>query len=116
MKMAVTIARRRHNTNTDTNTKSFVLRFFYSIFFVAFASYYYQFPGLLSSSGIEPVGRIFPRVFPSFYDAWFLDEDRRAAGHAHDDFENTKRIWVEIDIFCECAAILGMVLSLIAAR
>lgn len=76
----------------------FSLRFTYlscigAIHLIAFWSYYTTFPGLLSSSGIEPVGRLMPHVLPSV--SQYVDAETA-------------------DSFCELAAVLGMVLSCIA--
>lgn len=75
------------------------LRFTYlscmgAIHLIAFWSYYTSFPGLLSSSGIEPVGRVMPYVVPSL--SQYIDQ------------------YIDADSFCELAAVVGMVLSCIA--
>ena len=75
------------------------------IFLVAFVSYYVQFPGLVSSSGIEPAGRIFPRAFPALYKHWWF----------HDIIDDSKEMWVVVDVLCEAACVLGIFLSTLAA-
>jgi len=48
------------------------------VFLLANISYYVQYPGLLSSAGIEPVDRIFPKLFPTLQKIlleWHVDED-----------------------------------------
>ena len=67
------------------------------IHLIAFWSFYTSFPGLLSSSGIDPVGRLMPYVFPSLYRN--LVESR----------------YIDADSFCELAAFLGIWLSCAAA-
>jgi hypothetical protein len=75
------------------------------IFLVAFVSYYVQFPGLVSSSGIEPAGRIFPRAFPALYKHWWFN----------DIIDDSKEMWVAVDVLCEAACTLGIFLSALAA-
>ena len=58
------------------------------IYLIAFWSYFTQFPGLNSSSGLEPASRLFPYAFP-----WLKDK-------VHD-----------VDTFCELTAVVGMLLS-----
>lgn len=62
------------------------------------------------------MGRTFHRVFPHFYETLFLNDLEDHGGRGGDEFENIQGIWMEIDVLCECAAILGMVISLVAAR
>ena len=79
-------------------TISMKFRFLYlsclgTIQLIAYWSYYIQFPGLLSSSGIDPVERIFHYAAPSFY-------------------ENlVKPGIVDESSLCELMALLGMILS-----
>lgn len=75
----------------DSSLRFTYLRCIGAIHLIAFWSYYTAFPGLLSSSGIEPVGRVMPNVLPSLSQ------------------------YIDADSFCELAAVLGMVLSCIAA-
>jgi hypothetical protein len=77
-------------TEDDSWIRSTYLSCLGAIFLIAFWSYYTSFPGLLSSSGIEPVGRLMPHVIPSF-----------------SGYENA-------DSFCQLAAVFGMLLSCIA--
>lgn len=63
------------------------------IFLIAFWSYYTSFPGLVSSSGIEPVGRLMPFATP------FIHRHLIVPQH------------IDPDSFCELAALLGMILS-----
>ena len=72
------------------------------LFTIAFLSYFVQFPGLLSSSGLEPVGRILPFVFPNKY---------QLLGTSSDEVEN----WIAVEIICEVVAIVGVLLSSVAA-
>lgn len=67
------------------------------IFLVAFWSYYTSFPGLISSSGIEPVARLMPFASPVL----------------HQTLIATNRI--DADSLCELSAVLGIVLSCIVA-
>ena len=66
-----------------------------TIYLIAFWSYYTSFPGLISSSGIEPVGRLMPFATPSLYR------------------NLVKTNYIDADSFCELAALLGMILSCI---
>lgn len=68
-----------------------------AIFLIAFWSYYTSFPGLISSSGIEPVGRWMPYATPSIH--------RNLIATQH----------IDADSFCELSALLGMTLSCIVA-
>lgn len=74
------------------------------IYVIAFSSYWIQFPGLVSSSGIEPVGRTLPILFPFVYDRIqsFIGTDTRA-------------IWIATDIMCESIAWIGVLLSICIA-
>lgn len=65
------------------------------IFLIAFWSYYTSFPGLISSSGIEPVGRLMPFATPSL----------------HKNLIATN--YIDPDSFCELASVLGMMLACI---
>ena len=56
---------------------------------IAFWSYYVQFPGLLSASGIEPVHRLLPYAAPTLH----------------------RLGWTDDDSLCELVAILGMILG-----
>ena len=79
------------------------------IFLVAFVSYHLQFPGINSSSGIEPAGRIFPYVFPQIYSGKL----KWPSVHFHKD---TTVFWYEVDVLCETASLLGIIFSIIASR
>jgi len=81
------------------------------IFTSTFLSYYVQFPGLSSSSGIEPVGRIIPSVFPQLKE-WLigLNSADQQLGNG-----SVQRFDVEMDVICELVAILGIILSCVAA-
>ena len=101
-------------------TRSIFLSGLGVIFLTAFVSYHVQFPGLLSSSGIEPVGRIFPYAFPQTYKGeWQFQALELGRVHVplplkfHDD---TRVFWYEVDVLCEVVSILGIFLSTIAAR
>lgn len=67
------------------------------IFLVAFMSYYVQFPGLLSSSGLEPVSRVLPYALPNV------------------DKYLVQRRWIDPDSLCELLALGGTALSAVAA-
>lgn len=73
------------------------------IYSSAFLSYYIQFPGLVSSSGIEPSGRLLSYVFPTI--SHFIE----ARINGKDAF------MLSVDVLCEICAILGVILSCIAA-
>jgi len=62
-----------------------------AIFLLAFWSYYTSFPGLISSSRIEPVGRLMPYAFPSL----------------HRNLISSR--YIDADSFCELAAVMGMI-------
>jgi hypothetical protein len=85
--------------------RSFFLSTLGLIFCSAFLSYYVQFPGLLSSAGIEPVGRSIHFVFPNL--SRWLEE--RLGG-------DKDLYWAELDVMCDLIAIVGVVLSCIVAR
>ena len=63
------------------------------IHLIAFWSYYVQFPGLLSSSGLEPVHRLLRYAAPTLH----------------------RQGWTDDDTLCELAAILGMFLATLEA-
>ena len=91
------------------------------IFFTAFVSYHVQFPGLNSSSGIEPAGRIFPYAFPQIYKGEWQFQTLELGGWLRLPFpfkfhNDTRVLWYEVDILCEVVSILGIFLSAIAAR
>ncbi len=75
------------------------------IFCAAFLSYYVQFPGLVSSSGVEPVARLLQVVFPKLNK---LIES--SFGKDNDPY------MAITDIICELCAILGVILSCLVAR
>ena len=81
------------------------------IFLSAFVSYYVQFPGLVSLHGIEPAWRSFSNKFP-FFEKWLSNHLRRNDNSAKVDGV----ISLEIDMICETIALLGILLSSIAAR
>ena len=62
---------------------------------IAFWSYYIQFPGLLSSSGIEPVERLMPYAAPYLYQHLVLTEV------------------MDCDTLCELFAVFGILISCI---
>ena len=64
------------------------------LFTIAFTSYFIQFPGLLSSSGLEPVGRIYPVAFPQKYQYF---------GTSSDITTN----WIQVEVICDIVAIVG---------
>ena len=74
-----------------------------SLFTIAFLSYFVQFPGLLSSSGLEPVGRIYPAVFPKKYQYF---------GTSSDDVHTN---WIQVEVICDIAAVAGVILSSLVA-
>ena len=76
-----------------------------STFVIAFLSYYVQFPGLNSSSGLEPGGRVFPHLFPWLHHFIFGN----VAGVPLDKW------WVEVDVLCESTVVVGLLLSCLAA-
>mmetsp|Transcript_8806 Transcript_8806/g.16625 ORF Transcript_8806/g.16625 Transcript_8806/m.16625 type:complete len:735 (+) Transcript_8806:123-2327(+) len=80
------------------------------IFLIAFVSYYIQFPGLVSSAGIEPAGRIFPRVFPLLYKK-LVDSESKEELVWHDLCSS----WVKVDLLCETCCIIGILLSSMVA-
>ena len=98
-------------SGTGISIRSVFLSGIGAIFFIAFNSYYVQFPGLLSSSGIEPAGRIFPKVFSRFHNSFFRDDHL-----SHHDEGMKIREWLQVDLMCEGVSILGALLSAIAAR
>ncbi|CAB9529940.1 Lipase maturation factor 2 [Seminavis robusta] len=65
---------------------------------IAYWSYYVQFPGLLSSSGIEPVHRVFSRAAPSLHQAWIQSGQK-----------------IDEDSLCELLALSGMILAALIA-
>lgn len=89
-------------------TKSFQASIFLCsigiIYGIAFASYWVQFPGLVSSNGLEPAGRIFQVSFP------FLHKKIETIAT-----KNIQSIWITVDILCEAVTIMGFILSLIVA-
>ncbi len=74
------------------------------IFSLAFASYHVQFPGLVSSSGIEPASRSLSFAFPTL--GKILQEK----------FRNRYTFMISVDILCELCTTLGVLISCIAAR
>jgi hypothetical protein len=64
---------------------------------IVFWSYYVQFPGLLSSSGIEPVHRLMPYASP-----WL-----------HQQLISTR--YIDYDSLCELLALMGMVVGAVLA-
>lgn len=80
------------------NPQSLFLSSLGIIHLIAFWSYYVQFPGLLSSSGIEPVRRLMPFAAP-----WI-----------HKELISGTEI-IDEDSLCELCAVLGMVLGSIIA-
>ena len=79
------------------NIRAIYLSSLGSIFLVANLSYYVQFPGLLSSVGVEPATtRVLPKFFPQLQ---------------HQFEENN----VDGDSFIECMCLVGVVLSSIVA-
>jgi hypothetical protein len=98
------------------------------VFCTAFLSYHTQFPGLNSSAGIEPAGRIFPHAFPQLYrsEIWTRNRDDRNSDSSStgddlgddgdEEMDDLKLFWFEVDVLCETVAILGIFLSGLAAR
>jgi len=88
---------RKHQSYQRRNLQFLYLQVLGVIQLIAFWSYYVQYPGLLSSSGIEPVQRIFARVAPFVYHRFirtgFIDEDS----------------------LCELLALTGMLVSTVIA-
>mmetsp|Transcript_8643 Transcript_8643/g.12947 ORF Transcript_8643/g.12947 Transcript_8643/m.12947 type:complete len:677 (+) Transcript_8643:78-2108(+) len=76
------------------------------VFTTAFVSYYVQFPGLISSSGIEPAGRAL-RTGTTFRSSSQWLEQRLG--------EDKETYFTEVDVICETIAIIGVVLSTMAA-
>lgn len=85
----------RHNK--DASLRRSFLSAMGIIFLIAFWSYYTSFPGLISSSGIEPVGRLFPYAAPT------LHRNLIAAGK------------MDADSFCQLSAVVGIALSCLVA-
>jgi len=83
-----------------------------SIFAIAFVSYYVQFPGLVSSYGIEPAWRSFSTAFPNI-NKWLLTRVNRDTITVAGKYDS---LAIEIDILCEIVAVLGIFLSCVAAR
>ena len=75
------------------NYRSIFLSCLGSIHLIAFWSYYTQFPGLLSASGIEPVERLMPDAAPFLYENLVQTE------------------LLDSDTLCELFAILGITIS-----
>jgi hypothetical protein len=75
-----------------------------AIYGIAFASYWVQFPGLVSSNGLEPAGRIFQSSFPFLY-----KKIEVIVGNDNQSF------WITVDIICEGVTFMGCVLSLLVA-
>lgn len=75
------------------NYRSIFLSCLGSIHLIAFWSYYTQFPGLLSASGIEPVERLMPYAAPFLYENLVQTE------------------LLDSDTLCELFAILGITIS-----
>lgn len=69
----------------------------------AFLSYYIQFPGLVSSSGIEPSSRLLSYAFPTINQ--FLEAE----------MDGKDAFMLSVDALCEICAMLGVTLSCIAA-
>ena len=79
--------------------RSLFLRSLSFVFLTAFASFYVQFPGLLSSSGLEPVDRVLPIAFP-----WINEHIIQS------NFFLTK--WVDsADSLCKLVSITGIIFS-----
>lgn len=85
------------DANAAIKLRSRILSAMGSIFLIAFWSYYTSFPGLNSSSGIEPVTRMMPLATP------YLNDRLIATRH------------IDADSFCELTALLGIVLSCIVS-
>lgn len=79
------------------NHRAFFLSVLGVIQLIAFWSYFVQFPGLLSSSGIEPVQRVFPHAAPWLYQRYI------ASG------------FIDEDSLCELLALMGMFFAAILA-
>jgi uncharacterized membrane protein YphA (DoxX/SURF4 family) len=93
-----------NNNNKNINIQSLFLSCLGIIHVIAFWSYYVQFPGLLSSSGIEPVRRLLPHAAPWIYTNWISSADNYGAGGVIDE-----------DSLCELCAVLGMIVGSILA-
>jgi Protein of unknown function (DUF1222). len=105
-----------HNKNISMSSKTLssrcrLLSGLGLIFLIAFVSYHVQFPGLVSSAGIEPAGRIFPHVFPRLYDKLIENDSQSSSSSTR----TTSFLWVKVDLLCETCCILGIVLSSIVA-
>lgn len=74
------------------------------IYGISFASYWVQFPGLVSSNGLEPAGRIFQASFPFLY-------EKIETIVEHD----VNSLWITVDILCEAVTVMGFMLSLLVA-
>jgi hypothetical protein len=74
--MVIEPATTNHATTTNNNNRLSVLylKSLGVIFLVAFGSYYVQFPGLLSASGLEPVHRLAPYASPWLYRTFIRSE------------------------------------------
>ena len=79
------------------------------IFLIAFLSYYHQFPGLVSSSGIEPSGRIFSRAFPRLHEYIVEKASISKVRRVHDE-----SVWAIVDVLLEVASLTGILLSTLA--
>ena len=82
----------------DASLRSAYLSLLGLIFLVAFSSYHAQYPGLLSSSGIDPSERILRVAFPGLY--------RKIVEEG----------WIDADSLCELTCVAGASLAAAVAR
>jgi hypothetical protein len=89
---------RKDDYRRDRRLQELYLFFLATVFLIAFASYYVQFPGLLSNAGLEPVQRVLPNYFPLVHKLLILAD------------------WIDADSLCELVAISGIFLSGLVIR